>query len=165
MGLYDDDNKAVTSGDVLDVVYWQTKFAAMKLDAALATRQPEYPIRLLTAEVVNGCADVLKTFPNHEDVQKWQEKAKAIAAKVDPNAPSADFKSNFAHWKDYAYEAGWRHYHVAKMALADDDKALARSHASEGVKQLTRAVDRMVEWPEDVRAWVTSAKAELEGMG
>lgn len=162
MGLYDDDNKAITSGDVLDVIYWQTKFAVKKLDAALATRQPEYPIRLLTAEVINGCMDVLQTYPNHEEVQQWMEKAKTIAAKVDPNAPSADFKSNFAHWKDYSYEAGWRHYHVAKMALADEDKALARSHASEGLKQLTRSLDRMADWPEEVQNWVRSAKAELE---
>jgi hypothetical protein len=164
MGLYDDDNKAITSGDVLDVIYWQTKFAANKLDAALATRQPEYPIRLLTAEVINGATDVLKTYPNHEEVKAWQEKAQMIQGKVDPNAPSADWKTNFAHWRDYAYEAGWRHFHIAKMAAQDEDWAQVRSHASEAVRQLGYAVDRMGEWPDDVKQWIISAKEETEAV-
>jgi hypothetical protein len=162
MGLYDDDKATVTSGDVLDVFYWQTKFAALKLDAALATRQPEYPIRLLTAEVVNGANDVLRDYPAHADVQAWKQKAETIAAKVDPNAPSAGFKTNFAHWSDYGYEAGWRSYHIAKMAVEDGDGALAKSHARESATQLGRAADRMADWPADIQEWVRSARAEME---
>src|SRR6266478_2030765 len=103
MGLYDDEKEAVTSGDVLDVIYWQTKFAALKFD---------------------------------------------------PNAPSADFKSNFAQWRDYSYEAGWRSYHIAKMAAEDEDWALARTHALEVDTQFKRTIDRMGAWPADVQAWV-----------
>ena len=45
MGLYDDDKANITSGDVCDVMYWQTKYAHQKLDAALKSRQPEAAIR------------------------------------------------------------------------------------------------------------------------
>ena len=63
MGLYDDDKSAVTSGDVLDVLYWQTKFQYDKLEHALKTKQPEAQFRMLVAGVVNGCNDVLKEYP------------------------------------------------------------------------------------------------------
>ena len=162
MGLYDDDKAAVTSGDVLDVCYWQAKFAADQLDAALKTRQPEGAIKPLVPGVVNSCTGVLKDFPNHGDVKRWKEKAEEVGRKIDPNAAPADFKGNFAHWKDYSYEAGWRSYHVAKMAAAAEDWSVANTHAKEAVTQLGRSVTRMAEWPEDVRNWVTSAKSEME---
>jgi hypothetical protein len=107
---------------------------------------------------------VLKTYPNHEDVQAWKAKAETIQGKVDPNAPSAEWKTNFAHWRDYGYEAGWRHYHIAKMAAQDEDWSLTRSHASEAVRQLGYALDRMAEWPDEVKSWVTAAKAEMDSL-
>jgi len=162
MGLYDDDKASVTGGDVLDVIYWQTKFANEKVEHALKTRQPEHPIRLELASLINGCNDVLKTYPNHADVKKWKEKAETIQKKIDPNAASADWKSNFGHFRDFGYEAGWRHYHIAKMAAKDQDWGLAHSHASESVTQLGRAESRMAAWDADVQEWVTSAKSEME---
>jgi hypothetical protein len=164
MGLYDDDKAAVTSGDLLDVCYWQTKFAALKLEAALKSRQPEWPIRLLVADVINSCTDLLRTYPGHEDVMGWRDHAREIEKKIDPNAPSADFKSNFAQWRDYSYESGWRFYHLAGMAAADDDRSLALSYAREGIKQLERTVERMAEWPAEVQEWVTAALAELRSL-
>jgi len=162
MGLYDDDNAAIPSGDVADVMYWQTKFAHLKLEAALKSRQPEHAIRGIIPSVVNGAADVLKTFPNHTDVKAWNDKAKMIDGKIDPNAAPAEFKGDFAHWKDYAYEAGWRHYHVAKMAADKLDWSVAAGHASDAVTQLTRARDRMPAWPADVQQFVTQALPEME---
>jgi len=164
MGLYDNDNAAVSGGDVLDVTYWQTKFNALKLDAALATRQPEYPIRLLTAGVVNGCEDALRTYPNHADLKAWRDKAAAIQNKIDPNAAPDDFNSRFLHWRDYAYEAGWRSYHIARMAAAQSEWRQAHGHASEAVTQLGRAEERMAAWPEDVQEWVRAARLQMESL-
>lgn len=164
MGLYDDEKTAVTSGDVLDVLYWQTKFAALQLENALKTRQPEGAIKLLVPGVINSCNDVLKTYPNHEDVKAWRDKAIEIQKKIDPNAPSSEFKSNFAEWRDYSYEAGWRSYHIAKMAAADEDWALARSHALEAGKQFGRTVERMGAWPTEVQEFVRSAQSEMQSL-
>ena len=51
MGLYDDDRAATTSGDVLDVIYWQAKYASLKFDAALQTKQPEGAIKPLVPDI------------------------------------------------------------------------------------------------------------------
>jgi hypothetical protein len=162
MGLYDDDKQAITGGDVLDVIYWQTKFAHLKLEAALKTRQPEAAVKGLIPSVINGATDVLKEYPNHADVKAWLENAKRVESKISANPAPADFKGDFAHWKDYSYEAGWRSYHVAKMAAAAQDWSVAGEHAKEVVTQFGRSVDRMGTWPEDVKQFITSAKGEME---
>ena len=162
MGLYDDDKQAVTGGDVLDVIYWQTKFSHQKLEAALKTRQPEGAVKGLIPSVINGANDVLKEYPNHADVKAWLENAKKIEGKISASPPPGDFKGDFAHWKDYSYEAGWRSYHIAKMAAAEQNWPIAGEHAKEVVTQFGRSVDRMANWPEDVKAFVASAKGEME---
>ncbi|MGC4031764.1 MAG: hypothetical protein QM754_08535 [Tepidisphaeraceae bacterium] len=164
MGLYDDDNAAITSGDLADVIYWQTKFEFLKLEAALAGRQPEYAINGILPGIINGAADVLKTYPNHAEVKAWSDKARLIQTKIDPNAAPADFRTDFAHWKDHSYEAGWRHLNVAKSHAARNDQAIARSHARDAVTQLTRAKDRCAAWPADVQAWVNAALAESQAI-
>ncbi len=162
MGLYDDDKNAVTSGDVLDVIYWQTKFVALKLEAALKSRQPEYAVREIIPSVVNGCADMLKVYPNHGDVKKWMDLARDIEKKIDPNAPPAEFTSAFGQWRDYSYESGWRFYHLAKMAAAAGDWAGAHSYASDAVQHLSRAIDRMASWPADAQSWVKTSQGEMQ---
>jgi hypothetical protein len=162
MGLYDDDKNAITTGDVCDVIYWQTKFSHLKLDAALKSRQPEAAIEGIIPSVINGATDVLKEYPNHADVKAWLENAKKIQGKISPNPEPADFKGDFAAWKDYSYEAGWRSYHIAKMAAAEQNWGKAHEHAREAVTQLTRSVDRMANWSPDAQTFVKTAKPEME---
>jgi hypothetical protein len=162
MGLYDDDKAAVTSGDVQDVGYWQAKFNAEKLEAALKTRQPEAAVKSIVPGVIQLCDSVLKDYPIHADVKKWKQRAEDIQKKISPNPEPADFTGTFGQWKDYSYEAGWRSYHIAKLAAAAQDWSVCKSHASEAVTQFGRSVDRMANWPADVQTWIKSAKAEAE---
>ncbi|HSI32571.1 MAG: hypothetical protein ACAI43_16535 [Phycisphaerae bacterium] len=162
MGLYDDDNAAVTGGDVLDVIYFQTKFAQLKFDAALKSRQPEHAVGSLIPSVINGAEDVLKTYPNHAEVKGWVDNAKKIQGKISSSAAPEDFKADFNYWKDYSYEAGWRSYHIAKLAFAQQKLDMAKMHASEAVTQFGRSADRMTNWPADVQQFVKSGKAEME---
>jgi len=162
MGLYDDDKAGITTGDVQDVGYFQTKFAHLKLDAALKSRQPEAPIAGIIPSVINGGADFLKEYPNHADVKAWVDNAKKIQGKLSPNPEPADFKGDFAHWKDYSYEAGWRSYHVAKMAFAEQNWQVASIHAKEVITQFIRSIESMANWPADVQTFVKSSKAEME---
>jgi hypothetical protein len=161
MGMYDEDRAAVTVGDLADTVYWQTKFARLKLEAALLSRQPDHAVRGLTADVAAGAADVLRSFPNHADVAAWRDEAAAAAEALDPAALPADFRPDFAHWTNHAYEDGWRAYHLAKMAAADQDVRVCLVHAREAVTQLTRAAARMAGWPVDVRQFVMLALPEM----
>ena len=164
MGLYDDDKAGVTGGDVLNVIYWQTKFAHQKLEAALKSRQPEAAVKGLIPSVINGATDVLKEYPNHADAKAWMENAKKIQGKLSANPEPGDFKGDFAHWKDYSYEAGWRSYHVAKMAAAEQNWAVADEHAKEVGVQFGRSVDRMATWPADVQSFIKSSKDEMAAL-
>lgn len=162
MGLYDDDKATVTSGDVLDVGYFQTKFAHLKLEAALKSRQPEAPIAGIVPSVINGATDVLKEYPKHAEVQGWMDNAKRIQGKLSANPEPADFKGDFLHWKDYSYEAGWRSYYIAKAAAAEQNWQMAVMHAKEVITQFTRSIDRMANWPADVQQFIRTSKAEME---
>jgi hypothetical protein len=161
MGLYDDENAAVTAGDLADVIYWQTKFAHLKLEAAVRTRQPERAVGALVAEVTAGAADLLRTFPNHREVAAWRDRALAVAERIDPTAAPANLRPDFGHWTDYAYESGWRSYHMAKSAVAVGDARVALAHAREAVAQLTWAEGRMADWPVDIRQFVKLARPEM----
>lgn len=162
MGLYDDDKKSTTTGDLADVIYWQTKYAHEKLTAALASRQPEYPIRFMCVDVINGCADLLKEYPNHEDIKSWKAKAESIQKKVNPDAPAEDVKTSFKFWNEHAYESAWRFSNLARMFAAADEWAKAKSFANDALTHLTRAEGRMEQWPDEAKAWVTKARKETE---
>lgn len=162
MGLYDDDKASITSGDILSVGYWQAKFEADRLEQALKTKQPEAAIKGLVPSVISLCDDFLKEYPNHGEVQKWKQKAETIQKKLDPNPPPADFKGNFAHWKDFSYESAWRFSNLAKMAAADEDWGLAHSYASSAIENLVRAAGRMTNWPADAQEWVKTTTPEIE---
>jgi hypothetical protein len=164
MGLYDDDKSGKTTGDIADVIYWQTKFANEKLTAALATRQPEYPIRFMCVDVINGSNDLLKEYPNHKDIQGWKANAEQIQKKCSDTAPAEDVKTSFQVWKDHAYESAWRFSNLARMFAAQDEWAKAKSFANDALTHLGRAEGRMAQWPEDIKAWITKAKAETEAL-
>ncbi|HEY0719883.1 MAG TPA: hypothetical protein VGE50_01390 [Gammaproteobacteria bacterium] len=164
MGLYDDDNSSITGGDIFDVIYWQTKFAAQKLDAALKSRQPESAIKGIIPAVIHGCDDLLATYPNHSEIQKWKQTAEVIQGKINPDAPPADFKSDFAHWKDYSYESGWRFYHLAKMAVEVNDWSAAHEYAGDTETHFGRILERMHAWPSEVHEWISSTYVEMAGL-
>ena len=164
MGLYDDDKKSTTSGDLADVIFWQVKFASEKLNAALASRQPEYPIRFMCVDVINGSAGLLNEYPNHEEIKSWKAKAETISKKVNPDAPPEDVKTSFKFWNEQAYENSWRYSNLARMFAASDEWAKAKSVGNDALTYLTRAEGRMEQWPDDIKAWVTKAKKETEDL-
>jgi len=161
MGLYD-DKAAIVDGDILDAIYWEAKFSALRLDAAIETRQPEGAIGLLLPAVINGCADVLKEYPRHEEVRQWQKEALLLQGRINPYAPPADVTAGFNHWNDPSYEAGWRSYHLAKMSVSSEYWGWARSFAADAVKYFRLTTNRMTEWPPNVREWIRIAQKEME---
>ena len=162
MGLYDDDNASVTGGDVLDVIYWQTKYGYQMLEAALKSKQSEGEIRLLLASVINGCNDVLQTYPNHADVKAWLAKAKAIQAKVNPDSRPEGWRGDFTAWGEQAYEMGWRAANIARMAAAIQDWDKTLGFGRDAVTYLTRAKDRMAKWSPEAQKFVTDTLPEME---
>ena len=84
-GLYDDDTKDVTSGDLADQDYWWAKFDSQMLELALKQKQPEGRIGLNLASSINRLNDLIKKYPKHEDLKKWKVRDEEIQKKIDPN--------------------------------------------------------------------------------
>lgn len=164
MGLYDDDKTSQTSGDILDVIYWQTKFAYLKFKAALAAKQPEGDIRFLLIDIQRGCEDLLKTYPNHADIKAWLEEAKKISAKVDPSSMPQGWRGDFEAWGQHSYEMGWRAAHIARMAAAIEDYSQTLGFARDAVTYLTQAKDRMANWSADAKSFVEKTLPEMEAL-
>src|SRR4051812_41489601 len=103
-GLYGDDGKNVTTGDINDQDYWWTKFDMMMLDLAIKQHQPEGHIAVDLASTIRRLDDLVKKFPKHEEIKAWKKHADEVNAKIDQNADrGASFKpgcpwdeSNFA---------------------------------------------------------------------
>lgn len=108
---------------------------------------------------------MLQRYPNHAEVKGWADHAKMIQSKCSENPDPADFKADFAHWKDLV-RGGLAVVHIAKMAAAAQDTSMAKMHAREVVTQFGRSLDRMgpQNWPADVQEFVKNAKAEMEKM-
>lgn len=162
MKLHNNNKTTILRGDIPDALYWQTKYAALRLDAAISTGQPDGAVRELIAPVINGCAEVLKEHPHHEEVRQWQKKALLLRGRISLNALPAVFSPGFAHWVDPSYEAGWRQYHLAKSSLASEYWGWARSFAANALGHFNVLHDRMETWPVEVQEWIAGATAEMQ---
>ena len=162
MGLYDDDKAGQTTGDILDVIYWQAKFAYLKFKAALAAKQPEGDIRFVIIDVVRGCEDVLKEYPNHTEVKAWLDEAKKINAKVDQSSMPQGWRGDFEAWGQHSYEMGWRAAHIARMAQAIQDFDKVKGFARDAVTYLKQAKERMANWSADAKSFVEKTLPEME---
>lgn len=162
MGLYDDDKAELAGGDILDVIYWQTKFAFTKFKAALASKQPEGDIRFTLIDVVSGCEDLLKTYPKHAELQSWLAEAKKIQAKVNPESMPQGWRGDFEAWGQNSYEMAWRAAPIARMAMAIEDYDQAASFGRDAVTYLTQARERMSTWSADAKTFVETTLPEME---
>src|SRR5713226_7103027 len=85
-GLYDDEAKNVTGGDLNSQDYWWAKFDDMMLDRCIKAHQPEGRIGLQLVGMTKRLDDLEKQYPSDEELKKMKAHADGIEAKVDPNA-------------------------------------------------------------------------------
>ncbi|MFO0569387.1 MAG: hypothetical protein U0263_27255 [Polyangiaceae bacterium] len=157
MGLYDDDNNAVTSGDQNDKEYWYSKAHAEALDLALKQKQPEGAIKDFLAEAIKVHDAALAKFPNHAEVKAWKEKAETIKSKINPKAEWDRWKPDWP-W-DSPFLHGWVEYNWAVCARAAGDWATVYEQARAADNHLGDygAKKHYKSWSEDLRAWVDRA--------
>ena len=155
------DKAPVVRGDILDLYYWQAKYAARRLDAAVETRQPDSIMLDVIPPVINACAEVLKEHPHHEDVRSWQKRALLLRQRIKPYAMPGVTDPSFAHWIDPHYEAGWSSYHLANMSLEAEFWGWARSFAADALNRLGFLSGRMSGWAPDVQHWIRAATQEM----
>jgi len=163
-GLYDSDAKEVTSGDLNSQDYWWTKFDAMMLEIALKQRQPEGHIAVDLASSIRRTDDLLKVYPQHEEIKKWKAHFTDIDSKINPDANRGSSFTTECPWDESNFAQLWVNLHWAQTAAAQKDWATARSCLS-NVQQnygFMLRPDRMKDYPEDLRKWVIDSKPVAE---
>lgn len=167
MGLYDDDNTAVESGDLKERDYWRAKFNAEMLEQALQTRQPEGLIGLELIGALSLLDDLRKTYPNHRDLKAWRERALAVQAKIDSNASRNDSFTSRCQWGHHAYREAYVGYHCGKIAASQGDYALATDCLKTARQKLTFIQGRIADggteanWPDEAKSWAVETDAEV----
>jgi hypothetical protein len=164
-GLYDDEKKA-TTGDIKDLDYWHAKFYHMEFEAALKSHQPEYLVGQLVAIQKRTVEDLLKKYPNHEDLKKWATQYDDVEGKIDKNADrTAHWKPEFEYWENEAYRQAWVNMNLGKMEEEAKDwpSALGRYRwAAENFGKMTDHPEWMKNWPEEITKWVKATQPEAE---
>jgi hypothetical protein len=163
-GLYDDDAKNVTSGALNDQDYWWTKFDLMMLDLAIKARQPEGHIAVDLASTSRRLGDLTKKFPKHEEIQKWKQRVDEVQAKIDSNADRGKPFGPECPWDEANFAQLWVNLHWAQTAFAAKDYTTAQSCLQNVMQnyEIMLRPDRMKDYPEELRKWVTDSKPEAE---
>lgn len=106
-GLYADEGKDKTTGDLKDQNYCWAKWDAKNLEDAIKTRHPEGLISVNVAVGLRRLNDLAKKYPKHEEIKKWKERFEEIDKKLEPNANWRDsWKPNFP-WDMANYAQAW----------------------------------------------------------
>jgi hypothetical protein len=165
-GLYADEGKDKTTGDLKDQDYWWAKWDAKMLEEAIKTRQPEGPISINVAVALRRLEPLVKKYPKHEDLKKWQTRFEEIDKKLDPNANrTASWKPGFP-WDMSNYAQAWVNWHYGKMLADDNDVELAVAmyqNVVQNFKLISEREDTLFkEMPEECHKFVQENKPKAE---
>ena len=163
-GLYADEAKKVTGGDLKDQDYWWAKFDAMMLEVALKQHQPEGPIGLNLVGSINRLDELSTKYPKHEDLKKWKQRAEEVQKKIDTNADRRQPFGPSCPWNESNYAQLWVNLHRAQFAWQARDYALAKLCLQNVLQnyEFMMKPDRMKDYPDDLRKWVVDSKPGAE---
>jgi hypothetical protein len=165
-GLYGDEAKNATSGELNDQDYWWTKFDAMMLDIALKQHQPEGRIGLNLASSSKRLDDLAKKYPKHEEIQKWKQHAEEVQSKIDPNADRSKPFGPECPWDESNFAQLWVNLHWARVAFDAKDYTTALSCLQNVMQnyEIMLRPDRMKDYPEELRKWIVDSKLEADNL-
>ena len=164
VGLYDDNNADVKSGDLNSQDYWWTKFDAMMLDLAIKQHQPEGRIGMNIAIALRRMDDLIKKYPKHEGIQKWKTHFEEVQAKINPDANRSTGFTTECPWDESNFAQLWVNVHWMQFQVEQKNWKDAEPLIS-NIKQnyaIMLAPDRMKNYPEDLRKWVTESRPETD---
>jgi hypothetical protein len=163
-GLYGDDGKNATSGDLNNQDYWWAKFDAMMLELAIKQRQPEGHIAVDLASSIRRLDDLIKKYPKHQEIAKWKARAQEVDAKINPNANRNTSFTPECPWDESNFAQLWVNLHWAKVAYEAKDYNTAYSDMQNVMQNypIMLAPDRMKSYPEDLRKWVVDSKPDAD---
>src|SRR5450432_329204 len=165
-GLYDDDARNATTGDLNDQDYWWTKFDMMMLDLAIKEHQPEGHIAVDLASTSRRLDDLAKKYPKHDEIQKWKQRAADVQAKINPDADRGKSFGPECPWDEANFAQLWVNWHWAKTAFDAKDYDTTRSCMQNVMQnyEIMLRPDRMKNYPEDLRKWVVDSKPEADNL-
>ena len=127
-GLYGDEGKNITAGDINDQDYWWTKFDITMLDLAIKQHQPEGRIGFNLASTKSRLDDLSKKYPQHEQINQWKRHVDEVLKQIDPNASRSEYFKPGCPWEESNFAQAWVNLNWAKMKIAD--KQLSEAHAA-----------------------------------
>jgi len=165
-GLYSDEDKNVTTGELNNQDYWWAKFDAMMLELAVKQHQPEGKIAIELANSIRRLDELSKVFPKHQEIAQWKARAAEIESKINPDADRSRSFGPECPWDEANYAQLWVNLHWAKAAYAKRDYDTAISCLQNVMQnyQFLLKPDRMKDYPEDLRAYVVDSRPDAEKM-
>jgi len=166
-GLYADDTKDKTTGDLNDQDYWWAKWDAKNLEDAIKSRQPEGRIGISIASSLRDRLEPLsKKYPKHEEIAKWKARFEEVEKKIDPNANRGDsWKPGFP-WDMSNYAQAWVNYQHAQMMVAENDREHAIGLLQNVVQNLRLISERedtlFKDLPEECHTFIKETKPKAE---
>jgi hypothetical protein len=164
-GLYADEGKDATKGDLDDQDYWWARWDAKMLEDAIKTHQPEGPISVNVAVGLRRLNDLAKKYPKHEEIKKMQARFQQIQDKLDPNANRRDsWKPGFP-WDMSNYAQAWVNWHWGKMAYDANDAERAfglYGNVVQNFRLITEKADLFKDMPEECHKFVEENKPKAE---
>jgi len=164
-GLYANDAKEATKGDLDDQDYWGARWDARMLEEAIKTRQPEGPISINVAVGLRRLNDLAKKYPKHEEIKKMQARFQQIQDKLDPNANRRDsWKPGFP-WDMSNFAQAWVNWHWGKMAADANDAERAVGLYDNVVRNLRIISERpelFKEMPDEYKKFAEENKPKAE---
>lgn len=164
-GLYADDTKDKTSGDLDDQDYWWSKWDAKMLEEAIKTRQPEGRIAVAVGGSLRRVNDLAKKYPKHEEIQKWKARFEEVDKKIDPNANRGEsFKPGFP-WDMSNFAQAWVNFQWGKMAADSGDVSRAvglYQNVVYNLKLIAEHPDLFDTMSDEYKKWAADHRTEAE---
>jgi hypothetical protein len=158
------DKKNITKGDLNDQDFWWSKYDDMMLDLALKQHQPEGRIGIALASQSRRLDDLLKKYPNHEEIKRMRSHTDEVLKKIDPNANRSESFTPECPWEEANFAQIWVNMHWAKASWDEKDYANVQ-RLMQNVNQnldIMLEPDRMKSYPAELSRFVRDAKPEAE---
>jgi hypothetical protein len=165
-GLYGDEGKNATSGDLNNQDYWWAKYDAMMLEIAIKQHQPEGRISVDLGSSIRRLDDLSKKFPKHQEIAKWKARAEEVESKINPNANRREQFTVDCPWDEANFAQLWVNLHWAKVAFDAKDYSTALSCMQNVMQnyQIMLAPDRMKHYPDELRKYVVDSKPGADSL-
>jgi len=136
MGLYDDDDAAVTEGPVDEENYYFAKVWGFWADRAMKKRMNEASVKRIFEKQLEFADAALKKFAQHKELQAMKAKCEKIIGKIEGYSSGVYLRELGGGWHVEVYLKGWANGMYSLYLAENGRKALAKERAGDCVWRL-----------------------------